>query len=130
MELTGPPRVSRKAVILVVAALVAITLTAAGFYEYWREPVLKNVSCRLVGAAGVDVSGDIYNPSFVGRSFAVRPTYGMADGTQGFATMRLYVSVPARSTRHFSIKGGSPASHGHIATCSPSAYGAAKPSDD
>ena len=83
-----------------VIAVVAVVCAGLGFaaFEYVRDPVLRNVSCTLEQhGTGATVSGDIYNPSMVSRSFAVRPTFWLADGTQVAESMHLYVSVPGHA---------------------------------
>lgn len=110
-------------------AVIAVGVVAAVFYEFERPPTLSNVSCRW-RRSGVESSGDISNPSPWTRSFAIEPRYTFAGMGEGVNSMHVYVSVPPHETRHWDVTIDMHRYEGHrITSCTPYAYGAAKPED-
>ncbi len=119
----------RWAIAAVVAALVGM---GAYLYLYSEPPTLRGVTCRWVSNGGITVAGEIFNPSPLSRTFAVRPTFWLGGAGQIAKDMHIYVSVPPRATRHWSesYSIGTKLQGSRITKCAPYAYGADRPSGD
>jgi hypothetical protein len=123
------PVIRPRRLIALSVSIVAVLLLAAAVYEYERPPALSNVTCQW-RSEGVVSAGDISNPSFISRTFAIRPRYTFQGMGVGVQSMHVYVRLPPFATRHWSVDIDMHRYAGHrITSCTPYAYGATKPED-
>lgn len=112
-----------------IAAIMGVVVLAGVLYEVERPPTLSNVSCRWQRSSVLS-AGDISNPSPWTRSFAIEPKFTFAGMGDGVNSLHDYVSVPPHETRHWAVLIDMSRYQGHrITSCTPYAYGAAKPED-
>jgi hypothetical protein len=122
--------ISRKRLLTLIGAAVAVLVLAGVLYEFERPPALRNVRCTWRPGDGVLSAGDISNPSPWTRTFAIEPRFTFARMGNGVNAMHVYVSVPPYRTRHWSVTIDMHHYAGHpITSCTPYAYGASRPED-
>ena len=111
------------------APIIGAVVLAGILHEVERPPTLSNVSCRWQRSSVVS-AGDISNPSPWTRSFAIEPKFTFAGMGDGLNSLHDHVSVPPHETRHWAVLIDMSRYQGHrITSCTPYAYGAAKPED-